>query len=88
MTLRRWATTSMLLTCALIAAASFARNDASDLERKVDQLFAAYDKPDSPGCALGLIRDGSFIYKKGYGAASLELGQRGPRCGAGLPLAR
>lgn len=42
--------------------------------QKVDGIFAAYDKPTSPGCALGVIRDGEFIYRKGYGAASLELG--------------
>lgn len=45
-----------------------------DRQQKVDRIFAAYDKADSPGCALGVIRDGSFIYRKGYGAASLELG--------------
>jgi CubicO group peptidase (beta-lactamase class C family) len=43
-------------------------------EQRVDQIFTAYDKADSPGCALGVIRNGSFIYRKGYGAASLELG--------------
>jgi CubicO group peptidase (beta-lactamase class C family) len=66
-----------LSTVPLVAAASFAYNEAkgaSDLERKVDQVFAAYDKPDSPGCALGVVRDGEFVYKKGYGTASLELG--------------
>lgn len=50
------------------------RNQQDALEHGVDQIFAAYDKPDSPGCALGVIRDGNFVYKKGYGAASLELG--------------
>jgi CubicO group peptidase (beta-lactamase class C family) len=58
----------------LSAPASFAQQDASDLQRKVDQVFTAYDKPDSPGCALGVVRGGEFIYKKGYGTASLELG--------------
>ena len=58
----------------LVAVASFAQKDTGDLGRKVDQVFAAYDKPDSPGCALGVVRNGEFIYKKGYGAASLELG--------------
>jgi len=43
-------------------------------EDKVDQIFAAYDKPNSPGCALGVVRDGKFVYKKSYGMASLELG--------------
>ncbi len=43
-------------------------------QQTVDQVFAAYEKPGSPGCALGVIRDGNFVYRKGYGAASLELG--------------
>ena len=64
----------LVLAFSLIAPASFAQQDASDLQRKVDQVFADYDKPDSPGCALGVVRNGEFIYKKGYGTASLELG--------------
>jgi CubicO group peptidase (beta-lactamase class C family) len=74
MTLHRWAAIKLLFACALFAAPSFARNDTGDLGRKVDQVFAVYDKPDSPGCAVGVIRDGDFVYKRGYGAASLELG--------------
>jgi CubicO group peptidase (beta-lactamase class C family) len=54
--------------------ASFAQQDVGELEHKVDKVFAAFDKPDSPGCALGVVRDGEFVYKKGYGEASLELG--------------
>lgn len=46
---------------------------AEDDQKKVDQIFAAYDKAGSPGCALGVIRDGNFVYRKGYGSASLEL---------------
>src|SRR5580693_9387334 len=61
-------------TYLLTAVTSFAQEDTGDLEPKVDQVFAAYDKPDTPGCALGLVREGEFIYKKGYGTASLELG--------------
>jgi CubicO group peptidase (beta-lactamase class C family) len=39
---------------------------------KVDKLFAQWDKPDSPGCALGIVKDGRLIYKRGYGLANLE----------------
>jgi CubicO group peptidase (beta-lactamase class C family) len=39
---------------------------------KVDKLFAQWDRPDSPGCALGVIKDGKFIYKRGYGSANLD----------------
>jgi CubicO group peptidase (beta-lactamase class C family) len=44
------------------------------VQPKMDQIFAAYDKPNSPGCAVGVIRDGNFIDRKGYGMGSLELG--------------
>jgi CubicO group peptidase (beta-lactamase class C family) len=39
----------------------------------IDQIFAVYDKAGSPGCALGVIRDGNFVYRKAYGLANLEL---------------
>ncbi len=41
---------------------------------RVDGLFAQWNKPDSPGCALGIIKDGELIYKRGYGMANLEYG--------------
>ena len=46
--------------------------DRGSLEKKVDQLFAQWDKPDSPGCVLAIIRDGEIVYKRGYGMARLE----------------
>ncbi len=39
---------------------------------RVDKLFAQWDKPDSPGCALGIVKDGRLIYKRGYGMANLD----------------
>ncbi|MHA2038725.1 MAG: serine hydrolase domain-containing protein [Promethearchaeota archaeon] len=39
---------------------------------KVDELFKQWDKPDTPGCALAIIKDGKIVYKKGYGMADLE----------------
>ena len=45
--------------------------DASSAER-VNKLFARWDKPDSPGCALAIIRQGQIIYKHAYGMADLE----------------
>lgn len=47
---------------------------ADDRAREVDQLFAMFDKPGSPGCSVGVIRDGDFLYKRSFGYASLELG--------------
>ncbi len=42
------------------------------LEAQVDQLFAEWNQPDSPGAALAITRDGEVTYKKGYGMANLE----------------
>jgi len=47
---------------------------AGDSPKEVDQVFMAYAKSGSPGCALGVVQDGNFVYRKGFGLASLELG--------------
>ncbi len=40
---------------------------------EIDQLFAAWSKPQgTPGCALGVVRDGKMIYSRGYGMADVE----------------
>jgi len=41
--------------------------------QKIDEVFAPFDKPHSPGCSVGVIRDGNFIFRKSYGQGSLEL---------------
>jgi CubicO group peptidase (beta-lactamase class C family) len=45
-------------------------NSATD---KVDQLFAARNKPGSPGCSVAISRNGQLAYERGYGMANLEL---------------
>ena len=40
---------------------------------QLDQIFAAYNKVGSPGCALGVIRNSRFVYRKAYRLGSLEL---------------
>ncbi|MGH4000314.1 MAG: serine hydrolase domain-containing protein, partial [Pseudonocardiaceae bacterium] len=42
--------------------------------RRLDAVFAQYDRASSPGCALGVYRDGRIGYAKAYGSANLELG--------------
>jgi CubicO group peptidase (beta-lactamase class C family) len=39
---------------------------------QIDKLFEAYNKPDSPGYALGIFRNGKMLYTKGYGMANLD----------------
>ena len=42
------------------------------VEAEVDQLFAEWNRSDSPGAALAVIRGGEIVYKHGYGSANLE----------------
>lgn len=48
------------------------RAGAKDPAGKVDQLFALWDRPGSPGAAVAVVKDGRIVYKKGYGYANLE----------------
>ncbi|MEO8415362.1 MAG: serine hydrolase domain-containing protein [Ginsengibacter sp.] len=42
--------------------------------KKIDNLFKAWDKTNTPGCAVGIVRNDSLIFAKGYGMANLEYG--------------
>ncbi len=65
----------LLLVVALSALAAAPDPAASpDPKAKIDALFQEFDRSDSPGCALGVFRDGKIIYARGYGMANLELG--------------
>ena len=39
---------------------------------QVDRLFASGNKPDSPGCAAAVVKDGGIVHSRGYGMADLE----------------
>ncbi|MFZ5842654.1 MAG: serine hydrolase domain-containing protein [Pseudomonadota bacterium] len=61
------------LTLAIVAGVGFASSaESATLAQGVDTVFSEYNKPDSPGCALSVIRDGRIAYSKGFGLASLE----------------
>jgi CubicO group peptidase (beta-lactamase class C family) len=65
-TLAWWASLLSAQTIRYPAPPAYAPNPA------VDGIFAQWDKPGSPGCALGVMRDGRFIYERGYGMANLD----------------
>lgn len=60
----------MRFALAFAAAAAF----AAPRPEQVDQIFAPWNRPDSPGCAAGVFRKGEVLHKKGYGMADLEHG--------------
>jgi len=48
------------------------QNISPEMSAKVDRVFDKWNKPDSPGCALGIYKDGHIAYKHGYGMANLN----------------
>jgi len=61
-----------LLLLIIDGAQSGPGGSSANSHEKIDRLFAEWDKPDSPGCAIGVIKDGKLIYKRGYGMANLD----------------
>jgi CubicO group peptidase (beta-lactamase class C family) len=45
-----------------------------EARQKIDAVFAAYDRTNSPGCALAIYRNDEILYERGYGMANLEHG--------------
>lgn len=45
---------------------------AAGEERKVDEVFARFNRTDSPGCSVAVARDGRIVFKRGYGMANLD----------------
>ena len=42
--------------------------------KKIDLLFRKWDNDNTPGCSVGIIRNDSILFAKGYGMANLEYG--------------
>jgi CubicO group peptidase (beta-lactamase class C family) len=56
--------------------ASAGKKDASATgpAAEAEKLFANWDRPESPGCAVAVVQDGKIVYKHGFGTANLEYG--------------
>jgi len=46
--------------------------DYAKLSSATDKLLQARIKPENPGCAIGIIHQGEYVHKAGYGMANLE----------------
>src|SRR5258708_4789358 len=48
--------------------------DALLISRRLEQLIEPWDRPDSPGIRIAVLRDGAIVADQAAGLASLELG--------------
>jgi CubicO group peptidase (beta-lactamase class C family) len=63
-----------ILALAWPCPAAVAQDSAGPLAARIDTIMAGWSKPDSPGCAVGVVRDGGLVLARGYGQADLEHG--------------
>ena len=70
--MHRFTTACSALVLAALGSVSIAADSGDEKTRRVDALFKHWDRSDSPGCSLGIVREGRLIYEHGYGMANLE----------------
>ena len=64
-----------LLETGLSTDTALARPDYSHVsETDMDSIFFSFDRPETPGCAVGVVCNGDLIFSKGYGVANLDYG--------------
>jgi CubicO group peptidase (beta-lactamase class C family) len=72
------ARTCLILNIAVVSSAAVAHRSGaqvtadSGLSVRVDSIFGKWYGDHSPGCAVGVSRDGDILFTKGYGMANLE----------------
>ena len=54
---------------------TFCRADAQlpdSVVKKVDMIFSKWDRTNSPGCSIAIVKEGRILYSRGYGMSNLE----------------
>jgi CubicO group peptidase (beta-lactamase class C family) len=63
-----------LSLCLILTAGAKLRAQAlpDPIVKKINSLFRSWDNTQSPGCVVGIVRNDTLIFSKGYGMANLE----------------
>lgn len=72
----RWPAVAVAIAAALASVGCSSRPMSTSATDAVDQLFAKWNRQESPGCSLGISRNGAVVHERGYGLANLDLGVR------------
>ena len=62
----------LLMLCQFSPKAQTNQFISDSIKNKIDSLFKQWNSPNKPGGAVGIIRNDSLIYARGYGMADLE----------------
>lgn len=64
--------TLFILFSVLIIHNTFSQSLPDSTIEKINHIFAKWDSKMSPGCVVGIVKNDSLIFTKGYGMANLE----------------
>ena len=64
--------TAFILFFLLVSFKASAQSLPDSVIKKIDSLFSKWNNNNSPGCTVGIVRNDSLIFSKGYGMANLE----------------
>jgi CubicO group peptidase (beta-lactamase class C family) len=56
----------------IIGCQSNLQNELSNIENRIDRVFAEYNDLGKPGAAVAVVMNGEIVFQKGYGSANLE----------------
>lgn len=63
-----------LFAAIVMAVPAGAQMPADSSARWIDSIFAPYASPRSPGCAVGVTRNGAVAFAKAYGSSNVKAG--------------
>jgi CubicO group peptidase (beta-lactamase class C family) len=61
-----------LTTAIVVISKVFSQSLPDSIIGKIDDLYKKWDKNVTPGCAIGIVKNDSLIFSRGYGMANLE----------------
>ncbi len=64
----------VLLLVALCLPVSAQSSDARGVTAAIEEMLAKEFKPNEPGAAVIVVKDGKVVFRKGYGMANMEFG--------------
>jgi CubicO group peptidase (beta-lactamase class C family) len=64
----------LILFLFISAGKVFSQPVSDPVIQKINAIFAKWNNPNSPGCAVGIVRNDTLLFAKGYGMANLEYG--------------
>src|ERR1700741_5359279 len=71
--LKRYLVLTALIMCMFGFTATDVLGQSDDeAAKKVDAFLSQWEKNDMPGAAVGVVKDGKLVYKRGFGMANLD----------------